>query len=126
MSMTADDFISALRALEADRDPEPLAALYAGDATCGNTATTRTFTGPDGAREFWTGYRDTFDTIASDFRLVLEAEEGVALEWVSEGTLAGGEQVRYEGVTVVALADGRIARSTAHFDPRAVLGTVGA
>lgn len=124
--MTADDFITALRALERDRDAAPLAALYADDATCGNVATTRTFTGPDGAQEFWTGYRDAFDTIESTFRGTFATDgEGFALEWVSEGTLAGGEEITYEGVTIVHLDGERIARSTAYFDPRAVLGTVG-
>ena len=124
--MTADDFIQALQALERDRDAEPLAALYADDATVGNTATTRTHTGPDGAREFWTGYRDAFDAIESEFRMQLESEEAIALEWVSTGTLSGGEEVRYEGVTIVVLDGDEIARSTAYFDPRAVLGTIGA
>ena len=123
--MTPDDFITALGALEGQRDAAPLAALYGDDATCGNTATTRTFTGPDGAREFWTGYRDTFDTIASSFRGTFASGDGFALEWVSEGTLSGGEEVRYEGVTIVHVDGDRIARSTAYFDPRAVLGTVG-
>lgn len=123
--MTADAFITALRTLERDRDAEPLASLYADDATCGNTATTRTFTGPDGAREFWTGYRETFDTIESEFRIAVEDEDAVALEWVSTGSLAGGEEVRYEGVTIVALDGDHVARSTAYFDPRALLGTAG-
>lgn len=122
--MTADAFITALRTLERDRDVEPLTALYADDATCGNTATSRTFTGPDGAREFWTGYRDTFDSITSEFRIAVEDEDAVALEWVSTGTLAGGEEIRYEGVTIVAISGDKITRSTAYFDPRAVLGTI--
>ena len=125
--MDPDQFISALRALEADRDVEPLAALYADDAVSGNVATTRTFDGPDGAREFWTGYRDAFDTIASEFRGTFASDDGFALEWVSTGTLSGGEEVEYEGVTVCHVSgEDRITRSTAYFDPRALLGTIGA
>jgi len=123
--MTAEEFITALRALERDRDAEPLAALYADDATCGNTATTRTFTGPDGAREFWTGYREAFDTIESEFRTQLGGDDAIGLEWESTGTLSGGEEVSYEGVTIVVLAGDRVARSTAYFDPRAILQTFG-
>ncbi len=123
--MTPDDFISALRTLERERDAEPLAALYADGAVSGNTATTRTFEGPDGAREFWAGYRDTFDTIESEFRTTHTSDDGFALEWVSTGTLSGGEEVRYEGVTVVVTDGDKATRSTAYFDPRAVLGTVG-
>lgn len=123
--MTAEDFISALRALERDRDVEPLAALYTDDAVCGNTATTRTFTGPDGAREFWTGYREAFETIESEFRVQLDGDDAIALEWQSTATLSGGDEVVYEGVTVVVLDGERVARSTAYFDPRAILGTIG-
>lgn len=123
--MTPDDFITALRALEGERDAAPLAALYADDAACGNTATTRTFTGPGGAQEFWTSYRGAFDTIESEFRATFASDGGFALEWVSQGTLSGGEPITYEGVTVVHVDGERIVRSTAYFDPRAVLGTVG-
>lgn len=120
--MTPDDFISALRTLESERDAEPLSALYADDAESGNIATTRTFSGPDGAREFWTGYRDAFDAIESEFRTTFTSDDGFALEWVSTGTLSGGDEVRYEGVTIVATDGDRVTRSTAYFDPRAVLG----
>jgi steroid delta-isomerase-like uncharacterized protein len=118
----ATRFIDALHALEDDRDAGALAGLYADDAVSGNTATTRTFDGPEGARAFWTGYRETFGDVRSDFRTVAAGDDAVSLEWTSTGTLAGGEQVSYEGVTVLALdGDGRIARSTAYFDPRAVV-----
>lgn len=122
--MDPDQFISALHALEDERDVEPLAALYADDAVSGNVATHRTFDGPDGAREFWTGYRDAFDSISSEFRGTFASDGGFALEWVSTGTLSGGEEVKYEGVTICHLDGDKIKRSTAYFDPRALLGTV--
>lgn len=112
----AQRFIDALHTLEAGRDPEPLAGLYAEDAIAGDTATTKTA----GAREFWSGYRDTFDEIRSDFRNVVPGDDAVALEWVSTGRLSGGSEVEYEGVTLLELDEGRITRSTAYFDPRAI------
>jgi steroid delta-isomerase-like uncharacterized protein len=115
-------FIDALHTLESDRTPDALAALYADDATSGNVATTRTYDGPDGAGEFWTGYREAFGDIRSEFRNVVADEGAVLLEWTSTGTLAGGDGITYEGVTVLEVRDDRITRSTAYFDPRAVVG----
>lgn len=117
----AQRFIDALHELESGGDAGPLSALYAPDAVSGNTATTRTFDGPDGAREFWSAYRETFGEIRSDFRTVVEGDDGVALEWVSTGTLAaGGEPLTYQGVTLLRTDDGLVTRSTAYFDPRAL------
>ena len=89
----AQRFIDALHTLEADRDPDPLAELYAADAIAGNTATTTT----PAPKEFWSGYRDAFDEIRSDFRHVVTGDDAVALEWVSTGRLAGGGDIEYEG-----------------------------
>jgi ketosteroid isomerase-like protein len=114
-------FIAALEQLEAGDGADGLAALYADDAVSGNVATSRTYDGPDGAREFWTGYRSTFDRIASEFRTVTVSDDSAALEWRSTGTLTAGDDVDYEGVTVLELRDGRIVRSTAYFDPNAIV-----
>jgi steroid delta-isomerase-like uncharacterized protein len=118
----AQRFIDALHELESDRSTDALAELYAEDAVSGNTATSRTYGGPDGAREFWSGYRDAFGDVRSQFRVVVASNAAVALEWTSTGTLPGGEDIGYEGVTVLELDGDRITRSTAYFDPRAILG----
>ena len=115
-------FIDALHTLESDRTADALAGLYAQDATSGNIATTRTYEGPDGAREFWTGYREAFGEIRSEFRNVVAGDGAAMLEWQSTGTLAGGDEVAYEGVTVLETSGDRITRSTAYFDPRAIVG----
>jgi ketosteroid isomerase-like protein len=118
----AQRFIDALHTLESDRTADALADLYADGAVAGNTATTRTYDGPDGAREFWSGYRDAFGDIRSEFRNVVAGDGAAALEWTSTGTLPGGDEVSYEGVTVLELDGDRITRSTAYFDPRAIIG----
>ncbi len=118
--MDPDTFIDALRTLERDSDAGPLAELYADDSVAGNNALDREFTGPDGAREFWTHYRDAFESIESEFRNVV-AQDGVAvLEWTSTATVADRPEFRYEGVTVLESDGDRITRSTAYFDPRSL------
>jgi ketosteroid isomerase-like protein len=74
-------------------------------------------------------YRQTFGRVKSTFRNVLASPERVALEWVTQGTNRKGEPLRYEGVTVLELANDRITRSMAYFDPSTLgrqVGTIGA
>jgi hypothetical protein len=118
----AGRFIDALHTLESDRSADALGELYADGSVSGNSATTRTYDGPDGAREFWSGYREAFGEIRSEFRNVVSTDGAAALEWTSTGTLAGGDDVTYEGVTVLEVEADRITRSTAYFDPRAIIG----
>jgi ketosteroid isomerase-like protein len=122
----AHRFIDALHTLESDGTADALATLYADDAVSGNTATTRTYDGPEGAREFWSGYRKAFGEIRSEFRTVVSGDDAAALEWVSTGTLSEGDSITYEGVTLLHFEGDRITRSTAYFDPRAILGDTGA
>ena len=116
MTEIADAFIAALRALERDRDVEPIVALYREDCEVGNVQLSTRFQGSDGARRFWTAYRDTFGEVESAFSLVVAEPDAVALEWSTQA-LVNGEAVSYSGVTVFEVRDGRIARSCAYFDP---------
>lgn len=118
MSKTVDAFIEALARLENDRDVEPMAALYAEDAHVGNVVVGEKFTGPDGARQFWTTYRGTFETIRSTFHHRFVTEEGAALEWTSEGTTADGKPFTYDGVSVLEVDGDRIGGFRAYFNSR--------
>jgi ketosteroid isomerase-like protein len=112
-------FIDALQQLERDGDVEALVALYAADGVAGNVLRVDAFSGVDGAREFWSAYRSQFGEIASTFANVIEADDAVALEWSSTGTI-NGRTVEYRGVTVVESAGGEIRRTCAYFDPSAL------
>jgi hypothetical protein len=59
--------------------------------------------------------------IRSELRRIVESDEASMLEWTSRGTLAGGGQVAYDGVSDIEHPGGAITRFQAHFDPR-VLG----
>lgn len=113
-------FIDALAQLEAGRDVEPLVALYSDDAQIGNSNTPEGFTGPDGARQFWTEYRGTFGEMKSEFRNVITTSERVALEWSTRGNSVSGTAVEYEGVSIIEIAGDTIARFRAYFDPGAL------
>jgi ketosteroid isomerase-like protein len=115
-----DRFIEALHKLEAEREVETIAALYAENAEVGNVTATGDHAGPGGAREFWTKYRDTFGEMRSTFRNRVEGERAAALEWTTEGTTAGGEPFSYEGVSIIEHDGQSITRFRAYFNPEAL------
>lgn len=112
-----DRFLEALAALERGNDVEPMVGLYAAAADIGNVASPSTFTGPEGARDFWSTYRSWFGEIASSFRNVIAVDGRTALEWTSKGTSPEGEPVAYDGVSILEYQGGEIVRFRAYFNP---------
>jgi steroid delta-isomerase-like uncharacterized protein len=116
----ADRFVEALWKLEEDRDVEALVEIHTEDCDVGNVAVPRTFSGHEGLREFWTSYRDTFGDMKSEFRNVFADEDGhAALEWNTTGT-SNGNEVSYDGVSLLEIEDGKVTRFRAYFDPRTI------
>ena len=114
---SAQEFIDALRRIEEHGDVEAMAALHARDAMVSNPTDQQPHEGPDGARRFWSAYAKSFERVRSEFRLIVESERAIALEWTSDCRTAAGVDARYDGVSVVETNDGRITRFTAYFDP---------
>ena len=117
---TTRQFIDALQVLERDRDPTGITNLFTENSEVGNIVSSRDFIGLEGAREFWETYRDTFGEVASTFRTVIVSDGRAALEWTTTGTTAAGAPISYEGVSILEIADGKITRFRAYFDPRAL------
>ena len=113
-----DRFAAALDTLEQDGDVDAMVALYADDAQIGNVLTRGAFSGPEGARDFWQEYRGTFRDLHSTYRSKSADGPVAVLEWQSTGHLADGTPVDYDGVSVLEVADGRVTRFTAYFNPR--------
>ncbi len=112
----AQQFINALSQLEQSRNADPIAALFAENADTGNIIAPEKFHGPDGAREFWTKYRDTFENVQSKFRNEFTQGNLTALEWITEGTTSNGAEFSYEGVSIIEADGGKISRFRAYFD----------
>jgi hypothetical protein len=74
-------FMAALQEAEANRDPERLVDLFGPDATLSNL--TLTEQGTDGARRFWSKYRQQFDDVHSEFDGVIEDADRSVLLWNS-------------------------------------------
>lgn len=111
---TAKKFIDALHKLEAERDLDTIASLFDERAEVSNVLTEDR---PMSARDFWSSYRDNFDTIGSKFRNEIITEDRAALEWVSEGTSSDGNQFKYSGVSILEITGDKITRFEAYFDP---------
>ena len=116
----ADGFVEALRKLEEDRNVEALVEIHTEDCEVGNVSVPQTFSGHDGLREFWTGYRKTFGEMKSEFRNVFADEKGhAALEWMTEG-ISNGDTFSYAGVSILEIEGGKVRRFMAYFDTRAL------
>lgn len=116
----ARQFIAALGKLEEGRSADGLVALHGDEAEVGNVNVPEKFHGQEGARQFWSEYRETFETLRSEFRNVIEGEERVALEWTTTGRSGTGKEIAYDGVSIIEYRDGKIARFRAYFDPSAL------
>ncbi len=114
----AQQFVEALWKLEEDEDVEALVGLHTEDCEVGNVSVPRTFTGHDGLREFWKAYRATFGEMKSEFRNVFADDEGhAALEWTTNGT-SDGNEVSYDGVSILEIEGDKVRRFMAYFDSR--------
>ena len=116
----AQRFVDALAKLEADGDMEPLLSLFSDDAQVSNVASHRTFSGREGARQFWREYKGTLGQVRSTFRNLIESNDRVALEWETQGTAHNGAAISYEGVSIIEWDGDRIRRFYAYFDPHAL------
>lgn len=110
----AENFIEALKKLESERDVETIAALFADNAEVGNVTAAENILN---AKEFWTNYRDTFDTVDSEFKNKIIADGTAALEWTTSGTSKNGHEISYEGVSILETDGDKIKRFFAYFNP---------
>ncbi|MBA2754977.1 MAG: nuclear transport factor 2 family protein [Chloroflexia bacterium] len=110
-------FIDALWALEKSNDLDSIVDTYADDCQVGNVVSPRRFDGKAGARDFWSTYRGTLGEVHSDFHNIIVAGDHAALEWTTKGTGPGGQPIDYDGVSILEMADGKITRFWAYFDP---------
>lgn len=112
-----EKFIEALGKLEESEDIETIVSLFGDGCEVGNVTLTKSLSGSDGAKEFWTNYRQTFDQIKSTFKNKNVNGNIAMLEWTSEGTGSGGNEINYEGVSVLEIENDKIKRFFAYFNP---------
>ena len=112
-------FIEALQHLDATGSQELLLPLF-GEAS-ELQSLSRTEQGGGAPDRFWTRYRQQFDAVRTTFERVIESDDAAVLVWASEGTLANGRPITYDGVSILSFADGRIARFETIYDSAAFM-----
>lgn len=117
----AETFMQTLQETERSRDPAPLVALFADDAELSNLALAEPMRGREGAQTFWRHYLDAFAEVRSTFHHHFATDSAATLEWVSEGRLHAGEPIRYRGVSVLEIRDGKVSRFRTYYDTAAFL-----
>lgn len=67
-----------------------------------------------GAWEGWgtpfLGYLQAFDQVRSHFNRVMDSDQLAVLEWTSECLFPDWERIRFDGVSILEFADGRVQR----------------
>ncbi|MDF2824183.1 MAG: hypothetical protein K0R68_1591 [Mycobacterium sp.] len=121
MENTATAFVDALQQLHQDRDVDALIELFTDDVVLTKAGIPHEQRGRDGARAFWTDYRDVFDTIESSFTHTVVDDGLVFLEWQSTGTLKDGKDFSYDGVSVLEGGDEGITAFRTYYDTAAFL-----
>jgi len=107
----------ALGELEGKSDSAKLVALFSDDCEVGNVVARENFQGTEGARRFWTNYRETFGRVQSTFLNQIITDNRAALEWRTEGTSGDGREIGYEGVSILEIEGQKVKRFYAYFDP---------
>ncbi|MDB5045392.1 MAG: epoxide hydrolase [Deinococcus sp.] len=121
-STLTEQFMQALQTIEQTGDVEPLVALFAEGSSL-NNLTTQTWTGQDGAREFWTAYLSNFETIRSEFTHHLQASGTGLMEWEATGQLKGGSDLAYRGVSIIEIDGDKVSAFRTYYDSAAFVNT---
>lgn len=112
----SEKFVEALHELEADRNVEKIASLFADDAKINNVVTIENSHDLN-PKDFWTKYRDNFGEVNSEFSNKIYGENNSALEWTTTGTNTDGGEITYEGVSIMEFENDKISRFFAYFNP---------
>jgi len=112
----AYNFIEALSALEHDGELEPIVATFGDSCEIQTWVTTAKLHGKEGARVFWNHYKTTFRHVQSTFRNIVVDDNRIALEWTAAGTDRSGQEIHYDGVSILDTTETSITRFRTYFD----------
>ncbi len=121
-SSDAIHFVRTLQQIEEAHDPAAMVALYTEESTLWKPSLQQPKEGLEGAQTFWSEYLAPFSRIHSSFNNVIENAQGdIVLEWVGEGELERGGPIRYTGVSLVRMVEGKVKYFRTYYDSAAFL-----
>ena len=127
MTVVSDYFDAIAR-----RDVEAMAALWAPDGV-DHIASQVDAAGPGGVREYFTELFAAFPDLETDVRSTVTEGDTSAVHWVATGTHLGplwgvaptGARVTFEGIDMLQVRDGQLARNDAVADALSVARQIG-
>lgn len=121
MHETIQRFVDALHRLHADRDTEPLAALFANDATLSKLDHRHEEHGQDGARQFWAPTATSSTASKRRSPSLCRARTARRGNGPHRGTLRDGTAFSYRGVSVLQGREDKISSFRTYYDSAAFL-----
>ena len=125
------EFAEALHAVDRHEAGaiEQMVARFSPEARLTNAALKQAHeerVGTDGVRAFWEAYQATFKEAQTEFFELTSSESAAGLFWTTRATNGRGEQLSYDGATLLCFGeDGKIALMRGYFDTRELSLTVG-
>lgn len=109
-------------------DPDAIAALHTEDAVFHNHTSGGRVVGPQAIRDMAASVFRTFPDLRFEVRRLYVRDDLIVQEWTAEGTHRGpitrderviaptGKRIRWDGVDIMPVRDGRIARKDVYAD----------
>jgi len=116
VSPVVERFRHALTAVEDRGELDGMVSLFADNAVLTSADRAEPAHGPEGARTFWNVYRGAFITVHTEFGAITEAPGVITMPWTSRARTLGGNDVTWQGITVIEHLDGHIRRMQMLFD----------
>jgi ketosteroid isomerase-like protein len=124
VKVLANRFIGQLQQLEQGGidGANALAELFAEDAELTNSIIEANGAkarrgGREEIIQFWREYRESFQTIRSEFTDITSSDHSAGLFWTSDGSMANGKALSYEGVSLLSFDEsGKIKNFKAYFN----------
>ena len=119
------------------KDWDTAVSLMAPDVETVNLVTGQTFTGPDGARQFFLGWAGAFPDSLTETTTVIAEGDQVAMEFIGRGTQTGplpspggdipptGKAVEIYFVLFLVFKNGKVARQRLYFDGAGMMRQLG-
>ena len=115
-SEMTERFMRTLQEMEQSGDTRAMVDLFTEGAELHRLTGDENAAGREGVQKFWQEYLSAFQKIRSRFTNVIEADNTAVMEWVSRAEPKTAEPFEYEGVSIIEVENGKVARFRTYYD----------